>query len=460
MTLTTTQHHELGVCDIASAVAQTRLSPLDLVKALLERIDRLDDQIQAWSYLDKQRVLDQAAQLAEEAKAGQIRGPLHGVPFGAKEQFAVAGMPQKGDPNLPATPPSPEDATCVARLQAAGAIVLGKLYMVGKSGTPPTRNPWNLNHTPGGSSSGSGASVGARMVPFSLAEQTAGSGLRPGAYCGVQGFKPSFGRISRYGMFALSYSHDHPCINARSMADIARVFSVMAGVDPKDPTSVDHPTPPGDLDLSQQAPPRIGIVGNFFPERTQPVMQASLEQAAAQLQGSGAQIIGIQLPEEFGLAWAGHMLVNGPESHVIYARRVAEAQQSGELQLPPMKMKGLLPHSLAALVPASYYLQAQRIRRWLATQVRALYGQVDALLMATAPGPAPEGIQQSGDWSLLQPWSYLGFPALSLSSGLSPEGLPLGIQLVGAPLQDYPLIQIGGWCESVLGWLPPPPQFP
>lgn len=460
MTTTTTPLHDLGVCQIAAAVAETRLSPLDLVNALLERIDRLEGQIQAWSYLDKQRVLDQAARLTEEAEAGRIRGPLHGVPFGAKEQFAVAGMPQKGDPNLPATPPSPEDATCVARLQAAGAIPLGKLYMVGKSGTPPTRNPWNLNHTPGGSSSGSGASVGARMVPFALAEQTAGSGLRPGAYCGVQALKPSFGRVSRYGMFALSYSHDHPCINGRSMADIARVFSVIAGADPKDPTSIDQPTPPGDLDLSHPAPPRIGIVRNFFPERTQPVMQESLEQAAAQLKGAGAQIVDILLPEEFGLAWAGHMLVNGPENHVIYARRVAEAQHSGQPQLPPMKMKGLLPHSLAALVPASYYLQAQRIRRWLATKVMALYEQVDVLLMATAPGPAPAGIQSSGDWSLLQPWSYLGFPAISLSSGLSPEGLPLGIQLVGATWQDSALLQIGGWCESVLGVLPPPPQFP
>ena len=447
---------ELGVQELATGIAAGEISPVALVDALLAHTAAFDARVKAWSYLDAEDVRAQAATLAAEAAAGRLRGPLHGVPVGLKEQFAVRGIPTRSDMQAPLGAPDPEDATAVARLRAEGAIIMGKLAMVGASGPPPTRNPWNLEHTPGGSSSGSGAAVSARMVPVALGEQTAGSNLRPAAYCGVEALKPTYGRISRFGMFAMAWSHDHAGIIGRSMADIALVFSALAGPDPRDPTTLPDPLPPVDLDVGSLRPPRIGVVRNFFPERTEPVMQQSIDRSADLLRGAGAVVVDILLSPEFGLAWHGHMLVGGAEGATINARKDAAEAEAGTL--PQKPMRNVASRELATLIPATYYLQAQRIRGWLRTKVREeAFADVDMLLMATAPGPAPTGIDGTGDWALLTPWSYLGYPAISLNGGLTPEGLPLGLQFVAPPLADTDLLRAGAWCEQVLGRLPAPP---
>ena len=449
--------HELTVVEAARAIAQGDLSPVDYLEALLERIHTLDSKVQAWSGLDIEGARTQAKELAQEARDGRLRGPLHGIPTGVKEEFALRGLPDRSEPNLPPGPIHEEDATAVARLRAAGAIVVGKTYMPGRSGNPPTRNPWNLEHTAGGTSSGSGAAVGARMVPFTLGEQTYGSNLRPAAFCGVDGFKPSFGRVSRAGMWAFTYSQDHPGIIGLSVEDMALVLSAIAGPDPRDPATLDEPPPPARLDPSRVRPPRVGLVRNFFPERTEPGMQAAVESAASRLAEAGADVRSIQLPEEFGLVWHTHALVLAVEGASINARKNAEAMAAGErLTFTP----GTLGTSrLGELIPSVYYLQAQRIRRRLRRVVSDFFGAQnrDVLLTATAPGPAPKGLASTGNPVLLAPWSHLGLPALSLQSGeLSPEGLPLGIQLAGPPRADYDLLCAGAWVESILGRLPAP----
>jgi Asp-tRNA(Asn)/Glu-tRNA(Gln) amidotransferase A subunit family amidase len=451
--------HQLTVVEAARAIAQGDLSPVDYLEALLERIHRLDSKVQAWSGLDIEGARAQAGQLAEEARAGRLRGPLHGIPTGVKEEFAVRGLADRSEPNLPPGPIHEEDATAVARLRAAGAIVLGKTYMPGRSGNPPTRNPWNLDHTAGGTSSGSGAAVGARMVPFTLGEQTFGSNLRPAAFCGVDGFKPSFGRVSRAGMWAFTYSQDHPGIIGLSVEDLAVVLSAIAGPDPRDPTALDEPAPPAALEPSRVKPPRLGLVRNFFPERTEPAMQAAVDAAASRLAAAGASVESVQLPEEFGLVWHTHALVLAVEGASINARKNAEAIAAGER--PTSFTSGTFGASrLGELVPSVYYLQAQRIRRRLRRVVSDFFREqrLDLLLTATAPGPAPRGLASTGNPILLAPWSHLGLPALSLQSGeLSPEGLPLGIQLAAPPRADYDLLCAGAWVESILGRLPAPP---
>src|SRR5919204_1008019 len=289
--------HELTVVEAARAIAQGDLSPVDYLEVLLDRITRFNPQVQAWSGLDIEGARTQARKLAQEAEEGKLRGPLHGIPTGVKEEFAVRGLPDRSEPNLPPGPVHAEDAAAVARLRAAGAIILGKTYMPGRSGNPPTRNPWNLEHTAGGTSSGSGAAVGARLVPFTLGEQTYGSNLRPAAYCGVSGIKPSFGRVSRAGMWAFTYSQDHPGIIASSVEDLALVLSAIAGPDPRDPSTLNEPPPPGVLDPERIRPPRIGLVRNFFPDKTEPAMQAAVERAASRLGAAGANVESVQLPE-------------------------------------------------------------------------------------------------------------------------------------------------------------------
>jgi len=439
--------HTLGVREIADAVSCSELSPTQVADAFLDRIDAVEPRVQAWSYLDREDILAQAAVLTAEAAAGKLRGPLHGVPVGIKDEFHVKGMPtgMRGQAN---PTPEPEDATCVARLRAVGAIIMGKTWMPVDGTNPPTCNPWNLAHTPGGSSSGSGAAVAAGMVPIALGEQTGGSTLRPAAYCGLAGFKPTYGRVSRFGCYPFTWSFDHPGIIGHTLEDIAVILSAIAGPDPKDPTTLKEPSPASDLDIDRYAPPRIGAVRNFYPQRTEPVMQEAIEAGASHLAQDGATVVDVLLPEDFGVLWAVHRLVGAVEGAAFHAHRAGASPDFGTVRR----------HLIGGLVPGAYYLQAQRVRRWIGREVEQLIaGQgIDALLMAAAPGPAPEGLASTGPPALLIPWSCLGYPAISINGGLSPDGLPLGLQLVAGHGRDHQLMRLGAWSQSILGRLPPP----
>ncbi len=434
---------DFGVREIADAVASGELTPTDVAESVLARIDVTEDKIHAFSQLDPDDVRAQAAVLTEEAAAGKLRGPLHGVPVTIKEWFNVKGMPNlmKGDD----APIEPEDATVVARLRDAGAIIVGKTHTPVNGKMPPTRNPWNLEHTAGGTSSGCGASVGARVVPISIGEQTSGSNLRPAAYCGVSGLKPSYGRLSRSGMWASGFSRDHPGLIGLNMADMALVMSAITGYDPSDETTNKFQPMSAELSMGGFAPPSIGIVRNFFPEKTQPEMQDAIEKSAATMASAGATVKDIMLPADYDLAWTAISMI-GAEA----ATRLA-----GQ---PPATTGRAATRRAAELLPATYYIQARRIRTWLNQEIEALMAAegIDALLMACAPGAAPRGLESTGDATLLQCWSFLGVPAITVNGGLSPEGLPLGLQMVAPQGQDYHLMQVGAWSESTLGLLPAP----
>jgi aspartyl-tRNA(Asn)/glutamyl-tRNA(Gln) amidotransferase subunit A len=455
---------QLSTAELSRLIGSGELSPVEVLQSFLDRIDAVDGKIKAWSYLDREAALIAAHEAEAEIRAGRRRSALHGIPFGIKEQFALAGVPTLGDWKDPNPPIAEEDATVVARLKEAGAVLLGKLYMVGPSGTPPTRNPFHLEHTPGGSSSGSGAAVGARMAPFTLSEQTAGSGIRPAAYNGVAGLKPTYGRVSRHGMFPMAWSHDHACIIGQTIEDVALVYEAARGHDPKDPSSRYEPVEP--FDLADLRPPKVGVVRNFFPELTKPVVLDAIEAGAAKLRDAGAQVVDATLPDEVGLAWMNWMLVGGCEGSTINAKADGARREAG---LGPRSMPGSIrPTSrwaagagqlAGSLLPATYYLQAQRLRRHLTGVVAAYFARTgfDALLMGTAPDIPPKDLSSSGDWSLLVPWSHLGNPAVSIPGGLSPEGLPLGLQLVGPLLGDEGLLRTAAWCEEVIGRLGMPP---
>lgn len=451
--------HTLGVVEIAEAVADKRLSPVDLSSELLDRISRYDGKIRAWSFLERESVLLEAQALDDEAQKGMLRGPLHGVPFGIKEQFALGGAPSLGDFTDPNPEISTEDATIVAKLREAGALIVGKAYMTGPAGMPPTRNPWNLEYSPGGSSSGPGAAVGARFVPFCLSEQTGGSGIRPAAYNGVAGLKPTFGRNSRHGMFALSYSQDHPCIIATTIRDIAPIFAVTAGWDPKDPTSRMDGAWKGEVTLTK--PPKIGIVRNFFNDMTEPEMLACIDASAEKLSAAGADVVDFYFPQDFGAVWANASITSTCQGAVLRAKTIVKTggkePKQATTSTPVTKFSGY-PRAVAELIPGSYYVQAQRVRRYLRDLVdRTLTeGGFDAILMATAPGAAPHDNTHSGDATLCTAWSHLGQPAISIPGGLDSAGMPLGLQLVSQIMSDERLLAVGAWCQDALGVLPAP----
>lgn len=428
-----------GVRAIAGAVARGETTPEQALEDVLERVDATEPFIHAWTLLDRDVAREQARTLTLEAKSGRFRGPLHGVPVAVKDEFHIAGMPTafRG----PGARIEPADATVVRRLRDAGAIIVGKTTMPIGGQNPPTRNPWNLEHTPGGSSSGSGAVVGARVVPVAVAEQTGGSCLRPAAFCGVSAIKPTYGRISRYGCFPFSWSRDTVGLIGLDMADLALVLSAVSGYDPLDPTSLHEPPLSPELRLDDVRPPRLGVVRNWFPERSEPYMNEAVEAAAEKLAAAGATVEDCLLPEDFDVLRHAGQLV----------RAEAEAMHAGRREGVPSPITGL------EFVPATYFVQARRIRTWMIGRLSRIFDELDGLITPTAPGEAPRGLENNGSPALLDPWTFLGFPAINLNGGLSPAGLPLGIQMVAGPGQDHALLQRGAWAERVLGVLPPPP---
>src|SRR5713101_4659492 len=260
----------LTLTDASRSIREGKLSPVELTRSCLAMIDRLEPQVKAWVTLDRAGALRDAARLEDEQRAGRTRGLLHGIPIGVKDIFYTAGMRTTAG-HAPMAEFVPDyDSAVVERLKAAGAIILGKTTTTEFAllAPAPTRNPWNLEHTPGGSSSGSGAAVAARMCPVAIGSQTGGSTIRPAAYCGVVGFKPTFGRVSAFGMIPLAYSTDHPGIIAREVNDLALMLQALAGYDPRDHTSVMMPV--ADYLKEIEAPvnaPRIALMGGDFRDK-------------------------------------------------------------------------------------------------------------------------------------------------------------------------------------------------
>jgi aspartyl-tRNA(Asn)/glutamyl-tRNA(Gln) amidotransferase subunit A len=443
--------------DAASLIRLGTLSPVALVESLLQRIDRLEPQVQAWVTLDRAGALATAQQLEQEIRPGNTRGMLHGVPIGVKDIYYTAGLKTTCGSRIFADFVPTYDATPVARLRQAGAIILGKTVTTefATADPGPTRNPWHLAHTPGGSSSGSAAAVAARMIPAALGSQTYGSIQRPAAYCGVYGLKPSFGRVSRYGVFPLSWSLDHVGPLARTVTDCALVLQVLAGHDPHDPASSRAPIPDY-LQAVQRAdrPPRLGLVRQFYIERADPELRAHTEAVAERLARAGASVEEVKLPDSFRAHLAAHRIVSGVETAAVHADLF---RAHAELYRP--RLRAAL--EVGALIPGVAYLQAQRIRRIVRHDVAQLFQRLECLLMPAAPGPAPRDLTTTGDPSFNALASLTGLPAITVPSGLNAAGMPLAVQLLGPAFADDRLLAAARWCEATLDvTLVPPPILP
>jgi Asp-tRNA(Asn)/Glu-tRNA(Gln) amidotransferase A subunit family amidase len=452
MTGPATDPSVLSAADAATAIRAGRLSARALVEACLGRIDAAEAAIRAWVTVDRAGARAAAARLDAEAAAGRFAGPLHGVPVGLKDIIDAAGLvTTQGARGFADTTPA-EDAACVARLRAAGAIVLGKLQTTEFALSDPavTRNPWRLDRSPGGSSAGSAAAVAARMVPLALGSQTVGSVLRPAAFCGVVGLKPTFGRISRRGMLALSWSLDHVGVFARSVADAALALAVLAGHDSADPGSaaVGMPDLAAVLAGTPARPPRLGLVGAPLDARASAVMRAHLATIADRLAVAGATVESVQLPDLTPALVAAVQVVSRTEAAAVHADR---HRVHGAHYRPRIRAAV----EVGACVPADVYLRAQRIRRQARAELAPLLARYDALLAPPAPGPAPDPAT-TGDPVFNAPWTGIGVPALSLPTGLDPDGLPLGVQLVGAPFAEPRLLGAARWVEALVGFAAEP----
>jgi aspartyl-tRNA(Asn)/glutamyl-tRNA(Gln) amidotransferase subunit A len=425
----------LGALEAARRIRDGKLAVPDLVEACLERIKALDGGLRAWAHLDEAGARALAAEREAEACRGAVRGPLHGVPVGIKDIFDVAGLPTTGGARPWAHTRPTRDAVAVARLRAAGAIVLGKTVTTefAYRDPAPTGNPWRPGHTPGGSSAGSAAAVAARMVPLALGSQTVGSVLRPAAYCGVVGVKLTHGRIPVAGVIPLAWSLDHVGVLARSVADAALGLGLLLDTE---------------LTLAPPSRPRLALATELL-DRAEPEVAAQIRAAAGRLARAGADVQEIRLPASFaGLGAAGLTIleVEAAAYHEPHFR--AHGQEYGK------EIGALVENGLRQ--SATTYVRADRERCRVRDEVMPLLAAHDALLSPTAPAPAPAGLGSTGDGSLCAPWSNIGVPTLTLPSGLAPSGLPHALQLTAAVGRDAALLGVAQWCEQVLAFTAAP----
>ena len=438
--------HRLGIAEAAKGIRDGQVSSTDLAQALLERIETFDSELQAWVTVDREDVLSEARRRDEERDAGDIKGPLHGVPVGLKDIFYTEGMKTTACSPIYEDFVPDYDATCVAMLKEAGAIVLGKAVTTEfASGDPSrTRNPWNPSHTPGGSSSGSAAAVAVGMCSAALGSQTGGSTGRPAAYNGIVGLKPTYGRISCYGVVPLSWSLDTVGILTRSVEDAAVMLQAMAGYDRNDPGSYDAPVPDylAEMDSMSRAP-RIGLVREFFFDHSSPEVREHTEEVARRLVEAGAEVVEIGLPDTFGSAHDCQRVVSSVESATVHEPNFMERPDDYGPRIRASIEAGMQ-------TPAAKYAHAMRMRgRFRADLVEMLHG-VDVALTPATPEPAPGDLSTTGDPAFQSPWTSAGLPAIVIPSGISESGLPVAVQLASAPWQEGKLLGVARWCEDVL----------
>ncbi len=445
-----TQLHDLGVEEASRAMRDGSLSPLELMEALLARAEAMEPALRVWVTLDRERAVAEAR--AREREIGADAGLLHGVPVGVKDIFFTRGMRTTACSPIYADFVPAHDSTAVERLKSAGGVVMGKTVTTEWAcmDPPPTRNPWNAGRTPGGSSSGSAVGVAARIFPAALGSQTAGSVLRPAAYNGVVGLKPSFGRISRYGVFPVAESLDTMGLFARSVDDAALLLSVLAGHDPKDDSSVD--APPGSAVVPASGPPRIGVVGGFFEERCSREVAAHTREIVDRLADAGAQVVDAPLATDFDALLAAHRVIMTVELAAVHEADFAARPDDFGPRVRNFIERG-------ASTQAAAYVQAQRTVQEFRRRVASVFEGVDVLLTPSTPEPAPDA-GTTGDPMFQTPWTVAGVPAITLPSGLSGEGLPLGVQLASGLLDEATLLTSARWCEQVLDVSLTPPSAP
>ena len=442
--------YDVTAAEAARRIRSGALSPSNLLASCLKRIDAAEPTLKAWVHLDREAAARVAVQRDIEARDGRFLGPLHGVPVALKDIYDAAGLVTTSGAGPWAHRRPTADAVSVARLRAAGAVILGKVTTTPFALRDPTAtgNPWNPGHTPGGSSSGSASAVGARMVPLALGTQTVGSVLRPAAYCGVVGFKPTHGRISTVGITPLAWSLDHVGVLCRSVEDAALGLTIMAGHDPADPHSASMPIEDYVGALAAPAAPRIGVLRGLV-ERAETANATQIEAVLATLRAAGARVEDAPLAGSFeGLHSAGDTVSRAEAAAFhrdLYARHAAEY---------PKHIGEAVKAGLG--ITAVDYMAAQAHRRAFRSDMGVIAARYDALLSPTAASPAPKGLESTGDPYFCAPWSSAGMPSISLPTGLATDGLPFALQLTGAPWAEARLLAAAAWCERVIDFTATP----
>lgn len=441
---------------IADAVREGKVSAVDVTEAALKRIAARDNDLNCFTSVTAESAMHSAARIDGEIAQGNYRGMLAGVLFAVKNLFDVAGLTTLAGSKINAeNPPAIQDATAVARLKQAGAVLVGTLnmdeyaygFVTENSHYGATRNPHDLSRVAGGSSGGSAAAVAAGLVPLTLGSDTNGSIRVPAAFCGIFGLKPTYGRLSRAGVALFSSSFDHIGPFASSVRDIATVFDVLQGEDDRDPICTKRPC----VETRNLTPNidnlRIAIADDYFLKGANPEALAAVEQVARALDVRDY----ITIPEAHR-ARAAAFVISASEGANLHLEKLRERPQDFDPATRDRFLAG-------ALIPSSWYIQAQRFRKWYRDRVREIFQKVDVIIAPTTPCPAPligqETMILDGEEILVrphlglytQPLSFIGLPVLSVPIQQQ-NGLPLGAQLIAAPYNEALILQVASVLEA------------
>ncbi len=459
----------MTIREAAQALREHQISSVELTGAALVRIERLEGKLRAFITVTADRALSRARAADRALAAGEDRGPLHGIPIAVKDLFATRGIRTTGGSLLYKDFVPDYSATVVERLEAAGAVMLGKLNQhelaYGITSANPhfgaVANPWNLAHSPGGSSGGSGAAVATEMVYAAMGTDTGGSIRIPASFCGTVGLKPTYGRVSRYGVMPLGYSLDHIGPLARSVRDAALVLNAIAGPDPRDETSTRFPVV--DYVPEDGCPVRglrIGFPSNFYFDRVDAEVESSVRGALARAAALGAIVKPVTVPDIAALNAVARVIL------------LAEASAALEPLLANRECLGSDVRALldqGRLIPATDYLNAQRLRRRMRAEFARIWSGVDCLITPTTPNMAPRTgettVRLGGSdedvrlatTRFVRAVNLLGLPALSIPCGLSASGLPVGLQIIAPEFQEELMLRVGAALEDSGIAIPPPP---
>ncbi len=443
---------------IAAAVHQAEISAVEVVNAALKRIEARDKELNCFTSVTTEQALADAAQIDRVIASGRNPGSLAGVPFAVKNLFDIAGLTTLAGSKINAeNPPAIQDATAVARLKQAGAVLIGALnmdeyaygFVTENSHYGATNNPHDLTRVAGGSSGGSAAAVAAGLVPLTLGSDTNGSVRVPAALCGVFGFKPTYGRLSRAGVALFSSSFDHIGPFARSVCDLATVFDVLQGWDDRDPVCTKR-SPQLCLPQLHQGIEglRIAIASDYFSQKAEPAALEAVEQVARALNVKNY----VNLPEAHR-ARAAAFVITACEGANLHLAKLRSRPDDFDPATRDRFLAG-------AMIPASWYIQAQRFRSWFRDRVREAFQNVDLILAPTTPCPAPLIGQQTiildGEEILVrphlglftQPLSFIGLPVLSVPIQRL-NALPLGVQLIAAPYNEAKILRVAAVLEAM-----------
>ena len=440
-----TDLHLLSASQAARLIRDGVINSEQLVAACLTHIHSVDDDIQAWAFLDPDYALTQARALDQLRLSGQPIGPLHGIPVAIKDIFDTADMPTEyGSPIHAGRTPS-RDATAVALLRGAGAVIMGKAVSTEFAFLSPgkTRNPHNPAHTPGASSSGSAAAVAAHMVPLAIGSQTAGSTIRPASYCGVIGFKPTHGLISRHRVSPLSRTLDHVGLFARTLDDIALLAEPLVSYDENDSDTRPLARIPFSSISVEEPPlaPMFAFIKTPMWQRADDETKEGFAEIAEQL---GAQVEEVELFPSAQDAWQWHQTIMSAEVAHNFEREWQNHRESLSEQLRGQIERGLEVRAV------DYQRSLKQIVPLHDSFVELFEQRYDAILTPAAPSAAPKGLETTGDPAFCTLWTLCGMPSLSLPLLQNSDGLPMGVQLVGPRGGDARLLRTARWLSKKL----------